>query len=107
MSEDKMREEFEAAYSAGVIYAMEHTSSIQFEDIYKQRAWAAWQVSRAALEVVSLIDYEALKSEHDTLKHSVGRLMEHDFSEDCQECGIGQSDAWAEVKTMIAGAGGR
>ena len=29
------------------------------------------------------------------------RVLTHDFAEDCQECGIGQSDAWKELRALL------
>lgn len=29
------------------------------------------------------------------------RLMAHEFAEDCQECGIGQSEAWKELRALL------
>lgn len=49
MSIDKMKAEFEAAYESGVIYALETSSEVKFEDYRKQCAWAAWQASGTTL----------------------------------------------------------
>ena len=111
--DEKMRAEFEEWITSPPLEKPVHRNpeSSGFPGQYRayevQLAWESWQASRAALDVVSLSDFEALKSEHNALKHAVGRLMDNDFAEDCEECGIGLSDAWAEVKTMIAGAGVR
>jgi len=105
--DEKMRAEFEVAAKTAQGLDVTRLPHGGYRSFATHQAWWAWQASRAALVVVSLSDYEALKSEHDALKHAVSRLMEHDFAEDCQECGIGQSDAWAEVKTIIAGTGVR
>lgn len=29
------------------------------------------------------------------------RLLSHDFAEECQECGIGYSDAWSELRALL------
>jgi hypothetical protein len=29
-------------------------------------------------------------------------LLAHDFAEDCQECAIGQSEAWAKAKALVS-----
>lgn len=29
------------------------------------------------------------------------RLLSHDFAEECQECGIGYSDAWGELRALL------
>lgn len=29
------------------------------------------------------------------------RILSHDFAEDCQECGIGQSEAWKELRAIL------
>jgi len=105
--DEKMRAEFEVAAKTAQGLDVTRLPHGGYRSFATHQAWWAWQASRAALEVVSLSDYEALKYEHDTLKHSVGRLMDNDFAEDCEECGIGLRDAWAEVKTIIAGAGVR
>lgn len=29
------------------------------------------------------------------------RVLSHDYAEDCQECGIGQSSAWKELRALL------
>ena len=49
-------------------------------------------------EIVLMIAKEMLSVMED--------LLAHDFAEECQECGIGQSKAWREAKKAINKAKG-
>lgn len=35
------------------------------------------------------------------LRALLERLLSHDFAEECQECGIGYSDAWSELSALL------
>ena len=35
------------------------------------------------------------------LRALLERLLSHDFAEECQECGIGYSDAWGELRALL------
>lgn len=35
------------------------------------------------------------------LRALLERVVAHDFAEDCQECGIGQSEAWKELRALL------
>lgn len=35
------------------------------------------------------------------LRALLERLLSHDFAEECQECGIGYSDAWSELRALL------
>lgn len=35
------------------------------------------------------------------LRALLERLLSHDFAEECQECGIGYSDAWEELRALL------
>ena len=35
------------------------------------------------------------------LRALIERLLSHDFAEECQECGIGYSDAWGELRALL------
>ena len=35
------------------------------------------------------------------LRALLDRLLSHDFAEECQECGIGYSDAWGELRALL------
>ena len=35
------------------------------------------------------------------LRALLGRRLSHDFAEECQECGIGYSDAWGELRALL------
>lgn len=47
-------------------------------------------------------DTHHLKKENDQLRKLAGQVLGHHFAEDCQECGIGQSDAWKELRDLVA-----
>jgi len=40
---------------------------------------------------------ERLKALEDVLRE----LLAHEWAEDCQECAIGRSDAWAKAKALL------
>jgi len=46
-------------------------------------------------------DYAALSAQVAELQRAVRGLLSHDFADQCQECGIGKSEAW---KTAIDAA---
>ncbi|MCJ0972729.1 hypothetical protein MST27_05025 [Pseudomonas sp. PS1] len=38
-------------------------------------------------------------------RKSLERVLRHDFAEDCQECAIGRSEAWAELRAALSAQG--
>ena len=40
--------------------------------------------------------------ERDAARTALRDLLAHDFAEECQECSIGYSDAWARAKSTLA-----
>lgn len=60
-------------------------------------AGSNWQRYRAEM-VEEMTNKPMLSVE---LRELLERLMAHEFAEDCQECGIGQSDAWHELRALL------
>ncbi|MBF0675542.1 hypothetical protein [Pseudomonas sp.] len=69
--EDKVIAEFESVYDSGLIQAFENTSPVVFADSEKQKAWAAWQASRALI-VIELPPPDSALTDNDLLTVAKG-----------------------------------
>lgn len=47
-------------------------------------------------------DAIAAAAEIERLRSVIADLLSQDYAEECQECGIGHSKAWAEAKKVIS-----
>lgn len=84
-SDDELRDAFWTGYAA---------ASWGEKEVSGMRACAALAIARMNERATPPALHEAV----DILR----KLLTHGWAEDCQECAIGQSSAWADAKALIA-----
>jgi hypothetical protein len=88
---------------------VERLARAMYESEFKGMPWAKYCIgfpeaaedyfrkpARACLSELSAVGYVVVKKE--TLRD----LLATDWAEECQECAVGQSEAWKEIKAMLS-----